>query len=85
MNSLKRHCLLRSFCIHKYNPSVDFEWEKIDQIKAIKLLLDQSWISPTNGSAEILLGQLSQWSFYLLTYSNNQRAIEAIANLFDHD
>jgi hypothetical protein len=76
---------VKEFIFIQYDQSVDFEFEKLDQIKGIKLLLDQSWISPTEGIAPILLNQLSQWTFHQLTYSNNQKALDAINNLFDHD
>jgi hypothetical protein len=76
---------VKEFIFISYNPSVDFQWEKIDPAKAVKLLLDQSWISPSDGSAEILFDQLSRWSFYELTYSDNQKALDAISNLFSHD
>lgn len=76
---------IKEFVFIKYNPLVDFEWKKIDQVQAIKLLLDQSWISPSEGNAEIFLHQLTQWSFYQLSYSNNKKALEAITNLFDND
>ena len=76
---------VKEFIFIQYNPTVDFEWEQMDQEKAIKLLFDQSWISTSDGIAGILLNQLSQWSFYKLTYSNNQKALEAITHLFAHD
>lgn len=76
---------INEFIFIQYDKAVDFRWEKLDQVKAVKLLLDQSWISPTDGNAAILLDKLSQWSFFRLTYSNNQKALDAITNLFGHD
>ncbi len=76
---------VKEFIFIQYNQSVDFEWEKLDQVKAVKLLLDQSWISPAEGIAKILLDRISEWSFFQLTYSDNKKAMDAITNLFDHD
>ena len=76
---------VKEFIFIQYKPSVDFEWEQIDPVKAVQLLFDQSWISPSEGMAQIVMDQLSHWSFYQLTYSNNQKALEAITHLFDHD
>lgn len=73
------------FIFIKYDKSVDFKWENIDPLKAMKLLLDQAWITPNKGNAEILFERITQLSFYQLTYSNNQKALDAITNLFDHD
>jgi hypothetical protein len=68
-----------------YDKTVDFAWEKLDLVKAVKLLLDQAWVLPTKGNAELLFDRILQMSFYQLTYSNNQKALDAITNLFDHD
>ena len=76
---------VHEFVFINYNASVDFIWEKLDPVKAMKLLLDQAWITPTKGNAAILFERIMQLSFYQLTYSNNQKAIDAITNLFDHD
>lgn len=76
---------VKEFIFIQYDPTVDFEWEKLDQVTGIKFLLDQSWISPTEGNAEILLDLLSKWSFYQLTYSNNQKALDTITRLFAQD
>jgi hypothetical protein len=69
----------------KYDPSVEFEFKKADRLKAIKLMLDQSWILPNPGNATLFLDRVAQWSFYDLTYSNNEKALKAIFKLFDHD
>ena len=76
---------VHEFIFIQYNHSVDFRWEKLDSVRAMKLLLDQAWVSPTKGNAAILFDRILKTSFYRLTYSNNQKALEAITNLFDHD
>ena len=76
---------VKAFIFIEYNPSVDFLWEKLDPVKAMKLLLDQAWVAPTPGNASLLFEWILQLSFFRLTYSNNQKALEAITNLFDHD
>jgi hypothetical protein len=76
---------VREFIFIEYNSSVDFVWEKLDPVKAIKLLFDQVWVSPNQGNAAILFDRIMQISFFKLTYSNNQKALDAITNLFDHD
>jgi len=76
---------VHEFIFIEYNKSVDFKWEKLDPLKAVKLLLDQAWVTPTKGNVAILFDRILQISFYHLTYFNNQKALEAITNLFDHD
>ena len=75
---------VHEFVFIHYNASVDFIWEKLDPVRAIKLLLDQAWVTPTKGNAAILFERIIHLSFYQLTYSNNQKALDAIINLFDH-
>lgn len=67
----------------KYDPTVEFEFKEADRLKAIKLMLDQSWILPNPGNAGIFLDQVARWSFYQLTYSNNEKALDVLSKLFD--
>ena len=76
---------VHEFVFIHYNASVDFIWEKLDPVKAVKLLLDQAWVTPTKGNAAILFEHIIHLSFYQLTYSNNQKALDAITRLFDND
>lgn len=76
---------VHEFIFIQYNKSVDFVWEKLDPVKAIRLLLDQTWVIPTDGNPDLLFDFVSQKSFYELSYSNNQKALEAIINLMEHD
>ena len=76
---------VREFVFIEYNTSVDFEWEKLDTATAIKLLLDQAWIVPMPDNAGILLEQIPRISFFKLTYSDNEKAIKAITDLFEHE
>jgi hypothetical protein len=69
----------------EYNSSVDFKLEKLDPVVALKSLLDQVWVTPIDGNATILLDRIMEISFFKLTYSNNQKALAAISNLFEHD
>lgn len=85
LSAIKETCPVKAFIFIQYNASIDFEWAKLDQVSAVKLLLDQSWISPSQGTAQILLDQISRWSFYRLTYSDNQKALNRINKLFSHD
>lgn len=76
---------VRKFIFVHYDTSVDFRLVKLDHINAIKQLLQQAWIAPVPGNPSILLERLSHISFYELTYSDNQKALDSITNLFDHD
>jgi len=73
---------VHEFIFVHYDNSVDFIWEKLDPITAIKQLLQEAWIAPAPGNAALLLDRILQISFFQLTYSNNEKALEAITNLF---
>jgi len=73
------------FIFVKYDNTINFILEKLDTVCAVKLLLEQSWIAPTNGNAEIFLDKVLENSFFQLTYSNNQMALEAIVQLFENE
>ena len=75
---------VKEFVFIRYDQTIDFEWKELDPVFAIKLLLEQSWVSPKPGTAQDLFDCLTKWSFFQLTYSSNSKAIEAITNLFDH-
>lgn len=76
---------VNEFVFIRYDQAVDFKLEPLDPISGVKLLLEQSWVSGTRGTPEILFELVAKWSFFRLTYSNNTKAIEAITNLFEHD
>ena len=78
-------CPVKDVISIKFDPTVEFEFKKADRLKAIKIMLDQSWILPNSGNAGVFLDRVSQWSFYQLTYSNNEKALDAISKLFDHE
>lgn len=76
---------VNDFVFIEYNPSVVFSWEKPGLLQGIKLLLDQAWVSPGDENAEAFMNAILRKSFYKLTYSDNEKALETITNLFDHD
>ncbi len=67
----------------KYDPAVDFKMEHLPRLEALKMLLDETWTSPLPENA----GQFLDWycgiSCYRLTYSNNEKALQTIAKLFE--
>lgn len=76
---------VREFVFIKYDTTVDFEFGILDPLKGLKLLLDQTWVAPVQGNAAIIFEKVIQKSFYQLTYSNTEKALKAITNLFEND
>lgn len=69
----------------KYDNSVDLEWKKLDFFVAFKLLLEQVWVIPDPKNVSILFDKITQFSFYELRYSNNERALNMIRQLFENE
>ena len=69
----------------EYNSAVDFNLEKIEPVIGLKMLLDQAWVPPMHANAKDLLDRLIEISFFKLSYSNNQKALDAVADLFNKD
>ena len=76
---------VNEFVFLKYDASVDFSFEKTEPVKAIMQLLEDAWIPPAPENVTIFLDKILKASFYNLTFSNNQKAIEAINQLFKKD
>ncbi len=76
---------VKEFIFIKYDNTVDFIFEKLDPVKAIQQLLDESWILPSPENVSVFFNKIVQTSFFQLTYSNNEKALEAIKQLFDND
>jgi len=76
---------VQEFIFVKYDQSIDFVMEKLDPLNAIRLLLDQTWVTPSKGNPILLFDLILQKSFYQLSYSNNKKALDAITNLFEND
>ena len=76
---------VNEFVFIKYDKSVDFMLEKTEPVEALQKLFDEAWIPPASENVEIFLDRILNTSFYNLTYSNNQKAIEAINRIFDND
>lgn len=76
---------VREFMFIKYDSSVDFICEKLTPVDGIKRLLEETWICPTKENVTSFFKQITTKSFYQLTYSNNQKALKAIKQLFEND
>jgi hypothetical protein len=76
---------VNEFVFIKYDNKVDLRLEKIEPVEALKQLLEEAWIPPAAENVEILLDRIFNASFYNLTYSNNEKAIEAVTQIFEND
>jgi hypothetical protein len=69
----------------KYNPKIDFKLNKISCSKGIKSFLKQAYITPNPASADTFLDWAVNVSFYNLTYSDSDIAMDAMLKLFENE
>ena len=67
----------------KYDPAVDFQMEKLPRPEAFKMLLDETWTSPSADNAERFLDWFTTINCYRISYSNNERIIHELDQLFE--
>ncbi|MGM0621307.1 MAG: hypothetical protein ACQETJ_09710, partial [Bacteroidota bacterium] len=76
---------VNEFVFLKYDNSVDLLLEKTEPLEALIQLFEEAWIPPAPENVAVFLDKILKVSFYNLTYSDNQKAIEAINQLFEND
>lgn len=69
----------------KYEKNAALSCTKISKIEAFEQLIPDSWISPEIKNAEIFLDWFSKLICYQLTYSNNEKMIETVTEIFKND
>jgi hypothetical protein len=66
----------------KYDPAIDFKMEMLSKLEALKILLDETWTSPSPENAGRFLDWYCGITCYRLVYSNNEKAIQTISEMF---
>jgi hypothetical protein len=57
----------------------------MEPVEAIIQLFEDAWVPPAPENVVIFLDRILNASFYKLRYSNNQKAIDAIRQLFKNE
>lgn len=65
-----------------YNPSTKYELKKESNLQAMNQLVKQSWIAGTPEAAERFLDWYFRLPVYSLTYSDNEKAVHGMRELF---
>ena len=66
-----------------YKPLAETELKKIPFSEAMEIFVPDSWISPKEAHAKNFMDWIEGLSFYELTYSNTQEALEVFSKLFN--
>ncbi|MFN0729765.1 phosphoenolpyruvate carboxykinase (ATP) [Polaribacter gochangensis] len=81
--NLKLKC--KALVFIKYNPKIELEINSISKVDAFQQLIPDSWISPLEKNVATFLEWFLELPCYQLTYSNNIKMIETVANIFNDD
>ncbi|MDW5287900.1 hypothetical protein [Formosa sp. PL04] len=81
----KTHVPCQSIVLVNYNHKAEVLLETIDAKTALEILIPDSWISPQPKNAKAFLDWISTVTFYKLTYSNNQDAIDIFSTIFENE
>ncbi|WP_281979678.1 hypothetical protein [Tenacibaculum mesophilum] len=78
--SLKLPC--KALIFIKYQKNSGLIIDKISNITAFEQLVPDSWLSPISQNAELFLDWFEKLPCYQLTYSDNQKMITTVKNIF---
>lgn len=74
---------VKAIIFPEYNPEINFEWKKVDNISVLNNLIEESWIAPSESAVNAFLNWYFEVPCYRLRYNNNLKAIDTIKSLFD--
>ncbi len=69
----------------KYNPEIELEINSISQTEGFQQLIPDSWISPIEENVAIFLDWFLELPCYELTYSNTEKMIKTVSNIFNDE
>ncbi|MFB9051461.1 hypothetical protein ACFFVB_00075 [Formosa undariae] len=81
----KNHVPCKSIVLVNHKADAEVVLETIDAKTALEVLIPDSWISPKAENAKAFLNWISTITFYKLTYSNNQDAIDVFSTIFKNE
>ena len=69
----------------KYEKDSGLVCNQISNIEAFQQLVPDSWLSPIKENAQIFLDWFEALNCYQITYSNNEKMIEAVSKIFKNE
>ncbi|NVJ89213.1 MAG: hypothetical protein HWD82_07205 [Flavobacteriaceae bacterium] len=69
----------------KYEQGVELDFNPISKLEAFQQLIPDSWLSPKKENAQLFLDWFATTNCYELTYSDNEKMINQVRNLFDDE
>lgn len=76
---------VKAFVFVQYSKSEPFNFEEVTKKKALELLLQETWVNPTPELVTAFFEWIGKTYFYRLTYSDNEKMISTIKNIFGND
>lgn len=84
-DNYKSHLPCRDLIFIKYEKNSELEFNRISKLEAFQQLVPDSWLSPEKENAEQFLNWFENLNCYQLRYSNNEKMINTVHQLFDNE
>jgi hypothetical protein len=84
-DNTRSHCPCKALVFVKYQEGHPFVFRKTPKELAFQQLIPDSWISPLAQNANCFLDWFLQKQSYQLTYSDNEKMVKAVHELFSND
>ncbi|PQJ20637.1 hypothetical protein BSU00_10040 [Tenacibaculum sp. SG-28] len=81
----KQHAPCNKLVFIKYSKNTDARIKEISLFDALEQLVPDSWLSPKASNAAAFLDWFTGLTCYQLTYSNNQKMIAIVENIFTYE
>ena len=69
----------------QYNPKTEFKLTRLKRFNGIKRFLENAYIPPEEECAGVFLDWALKTTFYSLTYSDKEKATDAMMKIFDNE
>jgi hypothetical protein len=73
---------VKCFVFVVFSPGADFRLEPVSKKEAIRFLLEETWVNPTEDNVQRFFGWFTKIRFYRMQYCETEDAINAITKLF---
>jgi len=84
-NNFFAHLPCNDLVFIKYQKEAELSCKKISKIDAFQQLIPDSWLSPKEENSQKFLDWFTGLNCYQLTYSNNDKMIKTVTDLFNND
>ena len=79
------HLPCKDLIFIKYEKNSALKYVKLSKAAAFQRLVPDSWLSPIKENAQLFLNWFASLNCYLITYSENEKMLETVSEIFSKD